>query len=173
MISSLETGATFKIVDEASPALAKIAGSLKELQGQIDKDQGILHCAREEQLRGLTGRIDKLAGSLEKVQGASGEIAGNLDKAMLSVSGSIDAVGNSIGGLAAKINALNAELAATGRGAARSAERALVADAGGLWAAPQAAERRCQAGRARQRGPGVGRSGMFHARGHRASRAVT
>jgi hypothetical protein len=37
MISSLETGAVFKIVDEASPALIKIADSLKELQGSIDK----------------------------------------------------------------------------------------------------------------------------------------
>jgi hypothetical protein len=33
MISSLETGAVFKIVDEASPTLLKIADSLKVLRG--------------------------------------------------------------------------------------------------------------------------------------------
>ena len=121
MISSLEVGSTFRILDEASPALAKIAGSLKELQGAIDKTKESFTALAKSSFAGLTGRIDALAGSLGKVEGSSAAIGGNLDKAMASAAGSIDAVGNSIGGLAAKIGALNAELAATGK-AATSAE---------------------------------------------------
>ena len=51
MISSLETGAIFKIIDEASPALIKISDGLKEMQGLVDRDERIVHSAGEEQLR--------------------------------------------------------------------------------------------------------------------------
>jgi hypothetical protein len=137
MISSLEVGGVFRLVDEASPQLIKIADALKDLQVQIDKTKDSFKLLADSTFGGLTGRIDKLAGSLEKVQGASGEIAGNLDRAMTTVAGSITAVGDSIGGLTAKINALNAELAATTSSAARTAKRAAAeSDAGRLLGGP-------------------------------------
>ena len=156
MISSLETGATFRILDEASPQLVKIADALKELQGQIDRTKESFTALAKSGFTGLTSRVDKLAGSLEKVQGASGEIAGNLDRAMTTVAGSITAVGDSIGGLTAKINALNAELAASGKAAAQTAAKA---------AASAAASAAGSGAPASIRSRGTG-SGVIHARGH-------
>jgi hypothetical protein len=124
LISSLEIGGIFKVIDEASPAILKIADSLKVLQDQIDAAKTSLGELGRGSLTSITMQVDKLAEGLGKVEGSSAAIAGNLDKAMGSVAGSITGVGDSIGSLTAKIAALNSELTATSARGARAAETA-------------------------------------------------
>ena len=132
MISSLEVGGVFKIIDEASPTLIKISDALKEMQGLVDRTKESFKLLSQSTFGGLAGRIDELAGSLGKVEKSSTGIAGNLDKAMGSVAGSMTSVSDSIGTLTSRIAALNTELANTERTAARTAEVAAAGGGSGL-----------------------------------------
>lgn len=77
MISSLEVGATFRIVDEASPILKTIAAQFKELQGLVDETRN--------SLRGIGTR--SLGTLSEKLAAVNKEMAGIADKSGAAADG--------------------------------------------------------------------------------------
>ena len=126
MISSLEVGATFKLVDEFSPVLAKIAESMKEFQAQIDATKASLVELTKGSFTSLTGQIDKLAEGMTGVRDATATATDAMSTGMAKVSGTVDA-------LAASVRTLGAEMQTL---AAKSAEMARAGAAGGGGGAP-------------------------------------
>jgi hypothetical protein len=113
MISSLETGAVFRIVDEGSPALKLMTDQLKLLNEQAETAKKLLSSIARTSFTELGGKLDTLSASVKGIgdAGASAaeKMAGAFDAATLTMSGSIKKV-------AEQIAALKVEGAAVGAG---------------------------------------------------------
>ena len=118
MISSLETGAIFKLVDEASPQLVKIADGLKDLQVQIDRTKASLVELTRGNFTSLTAQVDKLAEGMVGVKDATAGAADAMTTGMAKVSGTVDTLAGSIKTLGVEMQTLAAKSAEMARAGA-------------------------------------------------------
>jgi hypothetical protein len=129
MISSLEVGAVFRIVDEASPVLQSLATQFKELQGLIDETR-----------KSLSGLGTRSLGTLgEKLAVINKEMTGIADKSAAAS----DAMSIGFKGLNEQIAGASAGMANLGREmkAIAAESRALSLGGGGGGALPPSIRR--------------------------------
>jgi hypothetical protein len=104
VISSLEVGGTFRVIDAASGPLKEIAAQLKAIQAAMDKVKGSLVELAESKFPGLTRRIGTLAERMDALAGSAQKGADSIDRAFSSTDA---AIGTTIG----RVQQLKAELA--------------------------------------------------------------
>src|SRR6266478_9962026 len=99
MIRSFEVGAVFKIINQASPALAQILKQVRELNIAIDKARanlGSISSSATAGLAGAVGETQALAGAWREVAAASALATRNLTSA--TAAGRSAAAAGAVGG---------------------------------------------------------------------------
>jgi hypothetical protein len=93
MISSLEVGSVFRLVDEASPTLKLITDQLKLLNEQADAAKKAMTSISETAFAGLNTRIGSVTDSLKGIGDvgatAAEKMASSFDAATLTMSASL------------------------------------------------------------------------------------
>ncbi len=121
MISSLEVGAIFKIVDDASPALMRIADELKVLQEQIERTKVAFTSLARTTFAGVTDRLQAVNAELKGMGDlgatAADKMALSFDRAAAAMSTSLARVSEQMARIAAQGEEVGAAVAAGAAGA--------------------------------------------------------
>lgn len=167
MIEAGEVGAVFRIVDEASAVLAKIAAQFRELDVQITKTKESLTRVATTSFGGLTRRIEAVNkqisgmglagertakafdGSILKMDDALTFLGRTASTTSASISNSFRGVNSSVATATKSVNALQGQIAATA-----TAANTIAAGGGGAGVGPHGG-RTIRAGR----GAGAGGAG--------------
>lgn len=136
MISSLEVGALFKIVDDASPALQRIASELKEVQAQIEKTKAAFTSLARTSFAGVSDRLiamnNELKGMGDVAAGAADKMALSFDRATGLMSMSLTRVAEQMATLKAENAGLTFPTPGAGLGAVPISSRRSAASGTGL-----------------------------------------
>jgi hypothetical protein len=141
VITSFEVGAVFKIINEASPALARILKQVRDLNLAIDKaKEGLASIGKMPSMVAAIGETDKLAA-------AWGDVAANAGAARLAMNNAANQTRRAIGNAGA-VGGGSAAAGGAGRGGGGGGRRHRSGWLGG--------------GNAHIRGPGIALAGGGH-----------
>jgi hypothetical protein len=131
MPSTYEVGAVFRITDEASAVLQRIASQFRELNALIDDAKASLSSLASTRLAGLTGRIGKVGEALTSLSAAADKSTGSVVSGLGSIDAAAVASIDSLKALKAQIAEVGATSRASLGGGAPAGIRARGAGAAG------------------------------------------